>query len=154
VAILPFENLSGREYASEKITEYLVLALQSKTELRIPEFGQTYEQMRKFRVRSASLLTDAQIDSLARSLDLAYLVAGTVLEYTQTDDTYLGKIPQVSLNVRLIECASHQTVWAGVVNARGDDHELLFGLGAVRSPEALAQAAVEQAADKIADLFR
>ncbi len=154
VAVLPFENLSGKEGASEKITEYFVMALQAKNKIEISEYGQVYEQMRRFRVRSASLLTNLQIDSLSASLGINYLVAGSVLDFSEFDNQYLGKVPQVSINVRLVDCASHKTVWISVVNASGDQSEWIFGIGAVRSLEELAHSVVNQAADKIGSMFQ
>lgn len=152
IAVLPFENLSGHENASEKITDYLVLSLQSFGDLSVVEFGQTYEQMRRYRVRSSAFLTDGQIDSLSTGLGAAYLVTGSVLEFTETDNQYLGKIPQVSLNVRVIKCATKKTVWSSAINARGDQGELVFGIGAVRSKDELARQVVTKAAGRIGDL--
>jgi TolB-like protein len=153
VAVLPFENLSGRENASAKITDYFVILLQSLGDLAVVEFGQTYEQMRRYRVRSSTFLTADQIDSLSAGLGAAYLVTGSVGEFTETDNQYLGKVPEVSLNVRVLNCTTKQTIWSGVVNARGDQGEILFGLGAVRSKDELARRVVEQAVNKIADLI-
>jgi len=154
IAVLPFENLSGKEGASEKITEYFVMALQGKKNMKICEFGEVYNHMRQFRVRSTSLLTSNQIDSLSFALGINYVVAGSVLDFRETDNQYLGKVPQVSLNVRLIDCDSYKTVWIGVVNARGDQSEWIFGIGAVRSLEELAHSVVNQAADNIGSMFR
>ncbi len=153
IAVLPFENLSGKEGASEKITEYFVIALQSNDNIETSEFGQVYDYLRQFRIRSASLLTSNQIDSLSVAMGISYIVAGSVLDFRETDNQYLGKVPQVSLNVRLIDCASHKTVWTGVVNARGDQSEWIFGIGAIRSLEELAHTVVSQAADKIVSIF-
>jgi TolB-like protein len=152
VAVLPFENLSGRENASEKITEYFILSLRRIEGLKVAEFGQTYELLRRHRVRSATFLTDAQVDSLAAGLGASYIIAGSVLEFTETNNQYLGEIPEVSLNVRMISCASRKTVWSGVVNSRGDQSEVLFGIGAVRSKEELALRAVDETVDKIGEL--
>ena len=154
IAVLPLENLSGRENASEKITDYLMLSLQSVKDLSVAEFGKTYEQMRKSRVRSAAFLTDAQIDSLATGLGITYLVVGSVLEFSESDNQYLGKIPQLSMNVRVINCATKQTIWSSAINARGDQGEFVFGIGAVRSKDELAQKVVEQTAAKIGNLVR
>jgi TolB-like protein len=153
IAVMPLENLSGRENASEKLTEYLVMALARVDGIEMNELGKTYEYMRRYRVRSSTFLTSDQIDSLARNLDVAYIVTGTVLEYTETDNTYLGTVPQVSLNLRLIKCASRRTVWAGSANARGDQSELLFGVGAVRSREELARGVIEGAVKELAGLI-
>lgn len=151
---MPFENLSGRENASEKITEYLVLSLRRVNTLDMVELGQTYEVMRRHRVRSSTFLTSDQIDSLATSLKIDYIVTGSVLEYAETDNTYLGKIPQVSVNMRLIKCSTGKTIWTGVSNARGDRSELLFGIGAVRSREELARLVIEKAVNDLAGLVR
>ena len=152
VAVMPFENLSGRENASEKMTEFLVLSLRRVNTLEMVELGQTYEQMRRHRVRSSTFLTSTQIDSLASSLKVDYIITGTVLEYTETDNTYLGKIPQVSMNLRLINCATGKTIWAGSSNARGDQTELLFGIRAVRSREELARQVIDKAVNQLATL--
>lgn len=154
IAVLPFENLSGRENASEKITEYFVLALRAVPDLDITEFGQTYEQMRRNRVRSATYITAAQIDSLSAGLGAGYLVTGSVLEFGEIDNQYLGKVPQVSINARLIDCRTRKTVWSGVANARGDEGEIVFGMGAVRSREELARQVIDKAVDKIAALIK
>jgi TolB-like protein len=152
VAIMPFENLSGRENASEKMTEFLVLSLRRVNVLEMIELGQTYEQMRRHRVRSSTFLTGDQIDSLASSLKVDYIMTGTVLEYTETDNTYLGKIPQVSVNLRLVSCATRKTVWAGASNARGDQSELLFGVGAIRTREELARQVIDKAVNQLSTL--
>ncbi len=152
VAIMPFENLSARENASEKMTELLALSLRSTNAFEMTELGQTYEQMRKHRVRSSTFLTGDQIDSLAGGLKVDYIITGTVLEYTETDNTYLGKIPQVSMNLRLISCKTRETVWTGASNARGDQSELLFGIRAVRSREELARKVVDKAVAKLVKL--
>ena len=154
VAVMPFENLSGRENASEKITEYLVLSLRRVNSLEMVELGQTYEEMRRNRVRSSTFLTGDQIQSLATNLKVDYIITGSVLEYAETDNTYLGKIPQVSVNMRLIKCATGKTIWAGVSNARGDQSELLFGIGAVRSREELARLVIDKAVNDLAELVR
>ncbi len=152
IAVLPFENLSGRENASEKITDYFVLSLQSVNRVSVAEFGQTYEQMRKTRVRSSAFLTNDQIDSLSAGLGAVFLVVGSVIEYNEIDNQYLGKIPQISLNIRVISCQTKKTIWSSAINARGDQGEVVFGLGAVRSKDELAQKIVSQAADHIGAL--
>lgn len=153
VAVLPFENLSEKEGASEKITDYVILSLQKQKRVEVLEFGQVYEHLRKYRVRSVSLLTEAQMDSLGIASGAEYLVVGSVLDFKETDNQYLGKVPQVSVNIRLLECRSHRTVWSGVANARGDQSEWVFGIGAVRSLEALAQGVSQKAAESIGTMF-
>jgi TolB-like protein len=153
IAVLPFENLSGKEKAGAKLTEYfMTLMIPNKTFQTIP-FGESSEVLRRYRVRTASLMTNEQIDSIAVALKIDYLLTGAVLEYEEFDNTYLGKIPQVSFNTRLIECSTKKTVWVGVSNGSGDQGELLFGVGAVRSADELAMRMATDAVNRCAGIF-
>ena len=153
IAVLPFENLSGTDRAAEKVTELFVVALTTEDRLETLQYGSVYEAMRRYRIRSASLLNDRQIDSLAAFLRIDYLVSGSVLEFKAEDDVYLGTVPQVSFNTRVIDCRTHRTVWVGSANGRGDRGEVAFGIGAVRSVETLAAGMVRESADEIRNLF-
>ena len=154
VAVLPFENLSGTDRASEKVTEFFQIALTGQDKIVTIEYGAIYEGLRRYRIRSATLITSDQIDSLAAFLQVDYLVAGSVLEYEEINNTYLGTVPQVSFNSRLISCAEHRTVWVGSSNGRGDKGEVAFGIGTIRSADNLARAMVDKATGEIGGLFR
>ena len=153
LAVLPFENLSGTDRASEKVTEFFQIALTGRKEFTTIEYGTIYEGLRRFRIRSATLITEEQIDSLAAFLNVDYLVAGSVLEYEEINNVYLGTVPQVSFNSRLISCAEHKTVWVGSSNGRGDKGEVAFGIGTVRSADRLAESMTQKAVSEISDLF-
>jgi TolB-like protein len=153
VAILPFENLSGKEQVATKVTEYFYVLMADEKKFSLIENGSIFEVMRQHRIRSSSLLTDSQIDSLASALQIDYLVTGAVLEYDEYDDNFLGKIPQVSFNTRVIDCRTHNTVWAAVSHGSGDKAEFLFGIGAVRSAEQLAEKMVQNVVATVTGLF-
>lgn len=153
IALIPFENLSGKEKAGQKITEYFQTLMAGEGNFDCEEYGQTLEAMRKYRIRTASTLTTGQIDSLSAALQVAFLLTGSVLEYDEFDNTYLGKVPQVSFDARLIDCTSHKTIWVSVSNGSGDQGELVFGIGAVRSADQLAENLVSKSINKLASLF-
>ncbi len=153
VAVLPFENLSGREKAAEKLTDYFLNAMAGQSRFETVEFGQLYESLRQFRIRSSSLLSDAQIDSLAASLGVDLLLTGAAIEYEEYDNSFLGRVPEVAFNCRLIDCATKKTVWVANSNGRGDKGEIAFGIGAVRSADNLAKKMVEDAVSELSDLF-
>lgn len=153
VAILPFENLSGKEQVATKVTEYFYVLMADEKKFTLIESGNIFEVLRQYRIRSSSLLTDAQIDSLAAALQVDYLITGSVLEFDEYDDNYLGKIPQVSFNTKVIDCRTHNTVWAAVSHGSGDKAELLFGVGAVRSAEQLAESMVQNVVGTVTGLF-
>jgi len=153
VAVLPFENLSGAENAAERITSNFQTALAGSDRVKVIPYGEVYDGLRRFRVRSATLLTKDQIDSLASVLNVQYLLAGSVLEYEERDDRFLGTVPIVSFNCRLIECSDGATVWVGTSSGRGDKGEFLFGIGAIRSTDNLSRKMVDKAAATIAGMF-
>ena len=153
IAILPFENLSGKEKAGVKITDYFHSLMTANPRYETIPYGQSFDVLRKLRIRSAALITDDQIDSVAASLSLDYLLTGSVLEYNEYENNYLGRMPQVSFNTRLIECSSRKTIWVGVSNGSGDKGEVVFGLGAIRSADNLARSMVSEAIGKFSTVF-
>ena len=154
IAILPFENLSGKEKAGEKITEYFQAIMTIEDKFIMTEYGSTHNILRQFRIRSSTMLTDAQIDTLSSKLAIDFIFTGSILEFDEYDNNYLGKIPQVSFNCRLIDCKTKKSVWVAVFNNSGDNGELIFGIGAVRSADGLARRMVNIAVDQVSSLFK
>jgi TolB-like protein len=154
VAVFPFDNLSSQEQVGAKITEYFQAFMVAQTRFELVESGTLYDCLRRHRIRSSSLMTTAQLDTVSAELKIDYYVSGTVLEYREMDNIYLGKLPQVSFNTRLVDCAAKTTVWSGVSNGSGDKGEIVFGLGAIRSSDDLARRMASSAVAKISDLFK
>jgi len=153
IGILPFENLSGTEFAGEIITEYFHSQATTIDRWLTVEYGEVYDGMRNLRIRSASAVTNDQLRKLAGSVGLEYVLTGSVLEYEEHDNSYLGRLPQVSFTCRLRQCSTGKTVWVGTSNGRGDRGEIVFGVGAVRSAEELSRKMVQEAVDALAGLF-
>jgi TolB-like protein len=153
IAVLPFENLSGRDRAAEKITDYFQITLAGHDAFGVVEYATVYATMRRYRIRSSTLLQSDQIDSLAQSLNVQYLVTGAVLEYEESDDSFLTHIPRISFNCRVIDCATHNSIWVATANGSGDEGEIVFGIGAIRSLDHLARNMADEASRKIAELF-
>lgn len=153
LAVLPFENLSGVEHAAEKVTDYFQVALLGTDRVDAVAYGTVYDELRRLRIRSSTLITLAQIDSLHAALGIDFLVSGSVLEYEEIDNEFLGTIPQVSFNCRLIDCRTGEVVWVGASNGEGDRGEVVFGLGAVKSADNLARDMVSKSVRAIAGLF-
>jgi len=154
VAVFPFENLTTKEKAGAKVTDYYQALMTADSRFETVPYGETYDVLRRFRVRSVALITNDQIDSIASALHIDYFLTGSVLEYEETDNSYLGKIPQVAFNSRLVECSSKKSVWIGVSNGSGDKSEVVFGLGAVRSADELAKSMVAESIAKFSQVFK
>lgn len=154
IAVLPFDNYTDQDLVSAKVTDYFQTAMADRPKFTVIENGTTFEALRRLRIRSATVLRQGQIDSLAQALHADYFLAGAVLEYREIGDKFLEKIPQVSFNARLIDAKTGVTVWTGVSNDSGDRKELLFGLGAVRSADELARRMVESMIRDMESLFK
>ena len=150
IAVLPFENLSGRENAGDVVTDYFQSGMATDVRFVTVELGETYDVLRRSRIRSSWLLTGEQIKQLGNELGVDYLLTGSILEYEEYENSYLGRVPQVSFNSRLIYCRTGQTVWTAVSNGRGDRAEVAFGIGTVTSAEVLARNMVANAISDIA----
>jgi TolB-like protein len=154
IGIVPFDNFAGKDMVAAKITDYFQTMMAGSTRYTVIENGTAYDALRRNRIRSALLLDSAQIELLANELKVDYILTGSVLDYTELDNTYLGKIPQVSFNARLIDCKTRQTVWTGVTNDTGDRKELLFGVGATRSTDELARQMVQRLVEDLGKHFK
>jgi len=154
IAVLPFDNYTDQDMVSAKITEYFQVTMAGRPGFTVIENGTTFEALRRLRIRSATVLRKGQIDSLAQALQADYLLAGSVLEYREVGDKFLIKIPQVSINARLIDGKTGATVWTGVSNDSGDRKESLFGLGAIKSADELSRKMVESMVQNLQALFR
>jgi len=153
IGVLPFVNLSGTENASEIVTDYFNNLVAAGESWQAVEFSRVYDGMRQLRIRSINTMTADQLAEFGRLVGLDYVLVGSVVEYEEFNDTYLGRLPQVSFNCRLLECASGRIAWVGTSNGRGDRGEVVFGVGAVRSAETLARSMVENAVDELSGLF-
>ncbi|HOD67147.1 MAG TPA: hypothetical protein PLR32_04935 [candidate division Zixibacteria bacterium] len=153
VAVLPFENLSGTESAAEIVTSHFQTLLAGLGRIDLAEHGDVYAGLRQYRIRSATRITRAEIDSLCALLRLDYLLVGSVLEFDQRDDRFLGVVPTVSYNCRLLDGKTGETVWVAANNGRGDKGEIVFGIGAIRSADQLALAMVKKTVAEIGGLF-
>lgn len=154
IAVIPFDNYTDQDQVAAKITAYFEATMAGRREFTVIENGATFEALRRLRIRSATVLRQGQIDSLARALEADYLLAGSVLEYREVGDKFLVQIPQISINARLIDGKTGTTVWTGVANDSGDRKELLFGLGAIKSAEELSRRMVESMVQDLQSLFR
>jgi TolB-like protein len=150
LAVLFLDNLSGKDKASEKVTEYLLQSFSKMSQLHVAEPGTVYDVLRKNRIRSTTTLTSEQVASLGAELGVSLLVTGSVIDYTERDNQYLGKIPTVAFTIRVIEVATGRTVMTAIATDRGDRKTFLFGIGSVRSCDVLAQRLCDDLARQLA----
>jgi len=135
-ALVPFENLAGREEQGALFSKVFFAQLVASGAFEMAEPGQVDEALDSLGIRSGGSLTPAQLRSLGETLHAPCLLMGSVLEsgWLRSGDV---DVPAVGGTLRLIEAASGRVLWAGVHFRSGEDHETLFGWGRVMSAERL-----------------
>jgi len=146
-ALLPFENLAGREEQSGVFTRVFFAQLVASGAFEMADPAMVESAMDTLGIRSAGALTPADQRALADTLHAPYLLLGSVLESGTTQSGGVA-VPSVGATLRLVEAASGRVLWAGVHFRSGEDRETVFGWGRVTSPERLVS---ELAADMLKD---
>jgi len=136
VALMPFENLSGREDQSEVFTKVFFAQLVATGAFDVVDPVQVDAAMDSLRIRATGSMTISQLRAMADTLHAPYMMLGSVLESGIVKDPD-GDIPSVGASVRLVEASTGRVAWAGVQFMTGGDHETVFGWGRVRSAETL-----------------
>ena len=146
-ALMPFENLSGREDQSERFTKIFFAQLVASGAAEMVDPAEVDAAMDSLRIRATGSMTIGQLRVMADTLHVAYILLGSVLE-SGTVETPDGPVPSVGATLRVVEAATGRVWWAGVHFRSGEDRETVFGWGRVRSPERLT---VELAQDMLQD---
>lgn len=146
-ALIPFENLAGREEQGALFTKVFFAQIAASGALEMVEPGRVDEMMDSLSIRSGGSLTPAQIRALADSLHATHVLLGSVLESGKVQ-TGSGDVPAVGATLRLVEAATGRVLWAGVHFRTGEDRETVFGWGRQGSLERLVS---ELATDMLRD---
>jgi len=136
IALLPFDNLSGREEQERLFTQTFLASLAKTGACDVVDLGRVETLLETLRIRSAGSLSPAQMAAVGDSLDVRYVLIGSVLEAgkVRTDD---GETPTMGASLRLVDVGTGRVIWADVHVVTGDDRETVFGWGRERSPERL-----------------
>jgi TolB-like protein len=146
-ALIPFENLAGREDQGALFSKVFFAQLVASGAFEMAEPSRVDEAMDSLGVHWGSAMTPEQARALADSLHTPYLLLGSVLESGRLRSNDVD-VPAVGATLRLVEAASGRVLWASVRFRSGEDHETLFGWGRVLSAERLVS---ELASDMLHD---
>lgn len=146
-ALMPFENLAGREEQSHLFTKIFFAQLVASGALEMVEPAQVEAAMDSLGIRASGSMTIGEVRAMADTLHAPYLILGSVLE-SGTVQGANGPVPSVGATLRLVRAATGRVHWAGVHFRSGEDRETVFGWGRIRSPERLV---LELASDMLRD---
>lgn len=136
VALLPFENLSGREEQGRFFTQTFLAALVNTDAVEVVDLGRVEATIEALRIRATGAPTREQLAALGESLQVRYVLLGSVLE-AGTIRTQDGDVPSAGASLRLVDVTNARIVWARAHVVAGDDGETIFGWGRERSAERL-----------------
>lgn len=143
IALLPFENLSGREEQGRMFTQAFLAALVETDAAEIVDLGQVETTMEALRIRATGAPSHQQLKAIGESLQVRYVLVGSVLE-AGTIRSYDGDIPSAGASLRLVDVVTARIVWARAHVLTGDDRETVFGWGRERSAERLLTKLAEE----------
>lgn len=147
VAMLPFEDLSGRETIADAFTRVFMAELVRTGTFPVIEQGVVEDALDRLSIRSSRGMTSEEMHRLGDSLHVTHLLFGNVIEADalKSDE---GEVPSVAATLRLVEIASGRVVWACHHSRTGEDRETLFQWGREHNQDKLiAKLAVEMLED-------
>ncbi len=138
VAVIPFENLSNDQGAGSRITLVFVTELLSTDAFDVVEQGEVLDAISKISMTRSDMLTEEQAKKLGTTLGVQAIILGTVNESSGGQAGGNGTI--VTLDVRMIESESAQTVWSATHTEGGRGFlSSIFGTGAKSQSEVARQ---------------
>lgn len=111
VAVLPFENLSNDQGASARVTHLFITELLATDAFDIVEPGEVLSATSRMNITRFDLLTEEQAKQLGQALGVQGIILGTVNESSGARAA-ANEGTVVTLDVRMIETESAQTVWS------------------------------------------
>ena len=152
LAILPFDNLSSTPGAAKVMENLVLIEFLKRSTVRIVDPGEVSAALSKERIRLASSLSRESIRALGTALGVRFLAMGTVHQFeVQTSGGAGGQTPAVGLALRIIDAGTGEIVWAGTAARRGNDREIVFGIGKIHSLNALGEETAEEFARAFAE---
>lgn len=138
VAVVPFENLSNDQSAGSRVTLLFVTELLSTDAFDVVEQGEVLSAVSKISMTRSDMLTEEQTRKLGETLGVQAVILGTVNESTGNQAGANGSI--MTLDVRMVETESAQTVWSATHTEGGRGFlASLFGTGAKSQSEVARQ---------------
>ncbi|PJA27259.1 MAG: hypothetical protein CO189_07625 [candidate division Zixibacteria bacterium CG_4_9_14_3_um_filter_46_8] len=148
LAILPFNNYSGKEDAGKQVSNAFLVELLKKPYFRIIEPGEVDRVLREERIRSSDQIDGGTASLLREKLGADLLLIGAVNEY---DYFKVGErdIPLIGFSARILDTSTGMIVWAAYHSRKGDDRELIFNWGLVTSLTQLTRQGVHDVAKRL-----
>ncbi|HEC99952.1 MAG TPA: hypothetical protein ENN18_06195 [Proteobacteria bacterium] len=135
IALMPFENLSDKKEAVEKIMPYIRQWFKGAGFEIVPD--EVVERfLLRHEIRSAGRFSDKTIRTMERGLGAAYILLGNVS--LCSDD------PLLSVSTRLVSVPDGNIVWGGHASRSGEEFKTVLGLGKITTLAGLAPVVIDE----------
>jgi TolB-like protein len=156
IAILPFDNLTDEERASQQVYDIFLVEFLKVGNFSVVDPGEVERVLAEERIRYASELSIEQIHKIGRELKIPMIVQGAVLEYgiRQVQGFKVVDVPYISLMVKMVDTQSGKIVWASSYSRNGNDSEKVFGFGRISSLNKLTEVMAREIVESLEEAFR
>ncbi len=110
VAVIPFENLSNDQGASARVSHLFITELLATDAFDVVEPGEVLNAISKLSLTRTDMLSEEQAKQLGKTLDVQAVILGSVNESSAIQTANRQIV--VTLDVRMVETESAQTVWS------------------------------------------
>lgn len=143
VAVLPFNNISGKRDAGDIVTNIFITELFRLGRFQVEEPGNVIQFIIQEKVNTIGEMDLENLQILGRRLGVDAVLVGTVEEY---DDgkSMATPVPVVSVSARMIDPNKGTIIWSSQNRRKGDDYILVFDLGRIRSVTTLTKKTVNE----------
>lgn len=141
IAVMPFDNDSGRDYAGMIATYLFISQLFKNRKFDPAEFGEVRRLMVDMRIRGKGELDRRNSHSITETAGVDGVVVGAVESYREERG---NMPPEASICARLIDARKNRIVWSDCREWRGDDGIVVLDWGRLRSADAVASKAISK----------
>ena len=138
VCLLPFENFTQTREAPRILADILQHELVASGRFEVVEAADLRAALVAEKVRGLAALEPSKLAGLGERLGTTLFLRGSVYRYVDTGARSGAAMPEVDVELALVDAAAGSIVWTGGNARNGRDYKGLFQLGALRSIVALS----------------
>lgn len=150
VAVVPFDNLTGERYASERVARALITELVMTNRFEVVEPGEYITALDKIggEPNVEGKFDSEKLRAAAVSVQATGLLRGSVSEY-RMQRVGMSDAPVVTFDVSMYDVATGKLVWQSSITRRGKARFPIFGGTGTRTFGLLVQQACEDLVNKL-----
>ena len=149
VAVMPFFNLSERNFAGDIMALHFVRQLLAHENLSVIEPGVVRHELLRGRVIMGDGISLADAGLISRLLAVDLILSGKVMDYQDFQGP--AAKPKVDFSAEIFEKKSREVVWTAQSYNQGDDGVFFFDWGRVNTAYVMATQMVQLAVEEMVE---